>query len=155
MLYFDSYTNFEINSTKTVNKLHSMSYNGKCKGGDYKNAYWFWKIFKKNKNWLWWDFKRYGWKLNVSAAYLSAVEMGKRNIPEQWVNRISELYNLSDEEKSNLNDAADNSAKSITLNFDNISNSHKETAIFFAREFENVDTETLDKIKKLLRNAEK
>ena len=93
-------------------------------------------------------------KLNVSAAYLSAVEMGKRNIPEQWVNRISELYNLSDEEKINLNDAADNSAKSITLNFDNISNSHKETAILFAREFENVDTETLDKIKKLLRNTE-
>ena len=92
-------------------------------------------------------------KLNVSAAYLSAVEMGKRNIPEQWVNRISELYNLSEEEKSNLNDAADNSAKSITLNFDNISNSHKETAILFAREFENVDTETLDKIKKLLRNT--
>jgi len=93
-------------------------------------------------------------KLNVSAAYLSAVEMGKRNIPEQWVNRISELYNLSEEEKNNLNDAADNSAKSITLNFDNISNSHKETAILFAREFENVDTETLDKIKKLLRNTE-
>ena len=93
-------------------------------------------------------------KLNVSAAYLSAVEMGKRNIPEQWVNRISELYGLSDEEKCNLNDAADNSAKSITLNFDNISNSHKETAILFAREFENVDTETLDKIKKLLRNTE-
>lgn len=93
-------------------------------------------------------------KLNVSAAYLSAVEMGKRNIPEQWVNRISELYNLSEEEKSKLNDAADNSAKSITLNFDNISNSHKETAILFAREFENVDTETLDKIKKLLRNTE-
>ena len=93
-------------------------------------------------------------KLNVSAAYLSAVEMGKRNIPEQWVNRISELYNLSEEEKINLNGAADNSAKSITLNFDNISNSHKETAILFAREFENVDTETLDKIKKLLRNTE-
>lgn len=93
-------------------------------------------------------------KLNVSAAYLSAVEMGKRNIPEQWVNRISELYNLSEEEKNNLNDAADNSAKSITLSFDNISDSHKETAILFAREFENVDTETLDKIKKLLKNTE-
>ncbi len=92
-------------------------------------------------------------KLNVSAAYLSAVEMGKRNIPEQWVNQISSLYNLSDEEKNNLNNAAENSAKSITLNFDNISNSHKETAILFAREFENVDSETLDKIKKLLNES--
>ena len=93
-------------------------------------------------------------KLNVSAAYLSAVEMGKRNIPEQWVNKISELYALSVEDKEKLNSAADNSAKSITLNFENIGNAQKETAILFAREFENVDTETLDKIKKLLRNTE-
>ncbi|MBQ6907175.1 MAG: helix-turn-helix transcriptional regulator [Clostridia bacterium] len=93
-------------------------------------------------------------KLNVSAAYLSAVEMGKRNIPEQWVDKISQLYNLSEEEKSNLKNVADSSAKSITLSFENISNSRKETAILFAREFENVDAETLDKIKKLLRNTE-
>lgn len=93
-------------------------------------------------------------KLNVSAAYLSAVEMGKRNIPKRWINTISELYDLSEDEKIELNNAADNSAKSITLNFENISDSHKETAILFAREFENVDTETLDKIKKLLRNME-
>lgn len=93
-------------------------------------------------------------KLNVSAAYLSAVETGKRNIPEQWVNKISKLYSLSDEERINLIAAADNSAKSITLNIDNISNSRKETAILFAREFENVDSKTLDKIKRLLKNTE-
>lgn len=93
-------------------------------------------------------------KLNVSAAYLSAVEMGKRNIPKQWVNEISTLYNLSEEEKKNLNNAADNSAKSITLNFDNSNNSQKEAAILFAREFENVDSETLEKIKNLLNNTE-
>lgn len=92
-------------------------------------------------------------KLNVSAAYLSAVEMGKRNIPEHWVNKISEFYHLSQEEKNNLSNAADNSSKSITLNFENINKSQKETAILFAREFENIDIETLEKIKKLLRNT--
>lgn len=93
-------------------------------------------------------------KLNVSAAYLSAVEMGKRNIPEHWVDKIAEFYNLSQEEKTDLSNAADNSSKSITLNFENINKSQKETAILFAREFENVDTETLEKIKKLLKNTE-
>lgn len=93
-------------------------------------------------------------KLNVSAAYLSAVEMGKRNIPEHWVNKIAEFYNLSKDEKKDLIDAADNSSKSITLNFENINKSQKETAILFAREFENVDTETLEKIKNLLKNME-
>ncbi len=93
-------------------------------------------------------------KLNVSAAYLSAVEMGKRNIPEQWVDRISRLYNLSKEEKNSLKNAADSSARSITLKFENIGNARKETAILFAREFENVDSETLEKIKKLLKKTE-
>lgn len=93
-------------------------------------------------------------KLNVSAAYLSAVEMGKRNIPEQWVNKISELYNLTEKEKTDLRISADNSAKKITLNLDNISNSQKETAILFAREFENIDSETLETIKKILKNTE-
>lgn len=93
-------------------------------------------------------------KLNVSAAYLSAVEMGKRNIPEHWVNKIAEFYNLSDEEKIYLKNAADNSAKSITLNFENVGKLQKETAILFAREFENIDKETLDKIKKILKNTE-
>lgn len=93
-------------------------------------------------------------KLNVSAAYLSAVEMGKRNIPELWVDKIAEFYNLSKEEKNTLRNAADNSSKSITLNFENIDKEQKETAILFAREFENIDTETLNKIKNLLRNTE-
>lgn len=93
-------------------------------------------------------------KLNVSATYLSAVEMGKRNIPEQWADKISEIYGLSAEDRQKLNSAADNSAKSITLNFENITNMQKETAVLFAREFENVDDETLNKIKKLLGNKE-
>lgn len=89
-------------------------------------------------------------KLNVSAAYLSAVEMGKRNIPEHWVDEIVKFYNLSEDEKNNLSKAADNSSKSVTLNLENTGKSQKETAILFAREFENVDAETLEKIKNLL-----
>lgn len=93
-------------------------------------------------------------KLNVSSAYLSAVEMGKRNIPEQWITKISKLYGLSGEETDKLNDAADNSAKCITLNLENISSERKKTAILFAREFENIESETFNKIKKLLENTE-
>jgi len=39
MVYFDIYTISKINSTKTVDKLNSVCYNRKSKGGDYKNAY--------------------------------------------------------------------------------------------------------------------
>lgn len=93
-------------------------------------------------------------KLNVSAAYLSAVEMGKRNIPKHWIDEIAKFYNLSEEERKALSNAADNSSKSITLNLENINKSHRETAILFAREFENMDDEILEKIKRLLNNME-
>lgn len=93
-------------------------------------------------------------KLGVSAAYLSAVEMGKRNIPNEWINKISEFYHLTSEEKEKLNIAAQNSAKNITLNFENAKNIQKETAILFAREFEHINDETLNKIKSLLKNTE-
>ena len=36
-------------------------------------------------------------KLNVTAAYLSAVENGNRKVPDAWVNTIVTKYNLSDE----------------------------------------------------------
>ena len=35
--------------------------------------------------------------LNVSSSYLSAVEMGKRNVPEGWPDKIGELYKLDAE----------------------------------------------------------
>lgn len=37
-------------------------------------------------------------KLEVSTSYLSLVETGKKAIPESWVDRITETYNLSDVE---------------------------------------------------------
>ena len=36
-------------------------------------------------------------KLNVTAAYLSAVENGNRKVPDAWVNTIVTKYTLSDE----------------------------------------------------------
>ena len=36
-------------------------------------------------------------KLNVTAAYLSAVENGNRKMPDSWINIITEEYNLSSE----------------------------------------------------------
>lgn len=41
-------------------------------------------------------------KLNVTAAYLSAVENGNRKIPDSWVNIITEEYGLSDEVSEHL-----------------------------------------------------
>lgn len=89
-------------------------------------------------------------KLSVSSAYLSAIETGKRKIPDGWVAVITELYNLSKAEKSELLDAAERSAENITLHFENTDEKQRKTAILFARNFETIDKEVLEKIRKIL-----
>lgn len=37
-------------------------------------------------------------RLNVTTAYLSAVENGKRNVPDAWVYEIIDKYGLTDSE---------------------------------------------------------
>lgn len=143
----------KINSTKSVDIFNLVCYNTQRRERCFKMLTEFGRILRKIRIDCNEILKDMAEKLNVSAAYLSAVEMGKRNIPELWVDKIVEFYNLSEDEKTTLRNAADNSSKSITLNFENVDKVQKETAILFAREFENVDIETLNKIKNLLRNT--
>ncbi|MBR4576007.1 MAG: helix-turn-helix transcriptional regulator [Clostridia bacterium] len=89
-------------------------------------------------------------KLGVTASYLSAVETGKRHIPSDWILRISELYNLSADEKDMLQKAADASASSIKLNLDGMNTRRRQTAVLFAREFGELDEQKVEQIRMLL-----
>ena len=92
-------------------------------------------------------------KLGVTASYLSAVETGKRNIPSTWVDEIVRLYHLDSEMRAELEEARIQSAKTIKLDIDALQGSRRETAILFAREFENADEDTLAQIRALLRSS--
>lgn len=89
-------------------------------------------------------------KLNVTPSYLSAVETGKRQIPEEWVGRISELYSLSPTEKEMLQKAADASALSVKLDLNGLNDDRRQTAVLFAREFSDLDDRKLEQIRRLL-----
>ena len=41
-------------------------------------------------------------KLDVTSSYLSAVEKGKRDLPDDWIEKISKAYNLSASQLSEL-----------------------------------------------------
>ena len=45
-------------------------------------------------------------QLNVTVAYLSAVENGNRVVPDSWVYTLSKKYELSEEETVSLQKAA-------------------------------------------------
>lgn len=90
-------------------------------------------------------------KLNVSSAYLSAVEIGKRTIPEHWAAEIIQIYSLDGEIADELRTLADASLKSIRLDIEGIGQRKREAALVFARSFEDMDDETVEKLIQMLK----
>lgn len=90
-------------------------------------------------------------KLNVTASFLSAVETGKKNIPDHWINTLANLYCLNENAKQELLTAAENSVRSVKLDLELYGGERRETAILFAREFESIYDETISQIRNLLK----
>jgi len=88
-------------------------------------------------------------KLNISSAYLSAIEVGKRPVPAQMIENLQIMYSLTDESVEQLRNAADTSMKSINLNLDGVDGAKRSAALVFARNLENMDSETAESILKL------
>ena len=84
--------------------------------------------------------------LHVTPSYLSAIENGKRNIPEEWPDVIAEKYSLSSVEYSQLLNAASYSKEEIRLNVKNSHNSKKELALSFARKFDELSEEDIQRL---------
>ena len=93
--------------------------------------------------------------LGVSSAFLSAVENGKKSMPDSWCNILKESYKLSDDDVDSLRQAAMESQKSISLNLQSASPSNRQLAVSFARQFDSMDADTSQKILRILRDRKK
>ena len=109
--------------------------------------------------------------LNVSTPFLSAVENGKKNVPEEWFAILTEHYSLSDMEIAKMKEAAENSKTQVKISIAkmkeaaensrtqvkiSLSNTEayqRETALQFARSFEGIDEDTALKILELLKKG--
>ena len=92
--------------------------------------------------------------LGVKLPFLSAVENGKKNVPADWVDKLTELYSLSAAEKSELETAIQESRTQFKLNLGNAGITQRKAALQFARSFENMDDETASRILELLSKQE-
>lgn len=90
-------------------------------------------------------------KLGVSPAFLSAVENGKKKVPEAWLPKLKELYSLSSEQIAELKDAIVESSDTIELNIRNASTENRQLAVSFARQFDTLDEETTKKLFNILK----
>jgi len=88
--------------------------------------------------------------LGTSTAFLSAVETGKKNVPEGWSEKIAEHYGLSSAERAELDQAIEKSRTQAKIILKDASSTKREMALQVARSFEGMDDETAAKIIALL-----
>jgi hypothetical protein len=89
-------------------------------------------------------------KLGWTSSYLSAIEVGKRVIPEDLIERLATLYELTQPAIAELREAEQRSAKQIKLHLEGTFGIKKEAAILFARSFETMDEQTASDVLKIL-----
>ena len=94
-------------------------------------------------------------KLDVSTSFLSAVEVGKKNIPAKWVDEISQIYNLDENQQKELQNAFDITQQKVSLNLDSMDKDQQNVSLMFARSIKNIDPNTLEKLRELLEQEEK
>lgn len=89
-------------------------------------------------------------KLNVTSSYLSAVENGKRNVPQSWVKEISSKYSLDLAQRNELINAVEESQISNKLDLKDLNNKDKNLMLALARKINDLKDEEKVIIKNLI-----
>ena len=87
--------------------------------------------------------------LGVTSSFVSAVELGKRKIPKEWLKLIANHYKLSDCEVNEFEEAIEKSQKEISVNLDNTTALQRSVEIAFQRSFSTISDEDANKILKV------
>ena len=91
--------------------------------------------------------------LSDESIFLSAVENGRKNVPDEWFDIIAEHYALSDDEIADMKMAAENSRNQVKITLSKSENYQREVALQFARSFDGIDEDTAEKIMALLKRS--
>lgn len=89
-------------------------------------------------------------RLNVSAAFLSAVETGKKSIPPGWGQLIAHAYKLPAAVAKEMNQAIDESARSVTIDLTGQSTERRSLAVALARQFGDLSDDEMAKLKQAM-----
>ena len=93
--------------------------------------------------------------LGVSSAFLSAVENGKKKMPENWIDKLADIYSFTSEQLDELHAALIDTNNVVELNLQNTNANNRALAISFAREFDTLDAATSKKILEILKNRKR
>lgn len=89
-------------------------------------------------------------KLNISAAFLSVMEVGRKQVPVEYAGKIKKIYNLSDKEENEIIDSIYETNQRVPIELNNMSKAQKDVSLMFARKIKTADEELLRKLKEAL-----
>lgn len=88
--------------------------------------------------------------LDVSSAFLSSLELGKKPIPTNFEEKIIKGFNLDDVQAQELRQAARISQPSVKIELTGKTTEEREMVMSFARKYESLSDEQKRKLKILL-----
>lgn len=88
--------------------------------------------------------------LNCMVSFVSSVENGKKNVPENWAPILIAHYHLTADEQKKLYDAIEDSKTQVKLNLTSATTPQRRVAVQFQRSFEKLDENTANAILELL-----
>lgn len=89
--------------------------------------------------------------LKVSPAFLSAVETGKKVVPQKWPDIIANELGLDDIERHELKQLARDSTMNLKIDLKDANKTQRDAAQIFARSFSNLSDEEAKSIITFLR----
>ena len=88
-------------------------------------------------------------KLDISIAYLSSIENGKREIPRDFFEKIKKNYNLNLSEEEKLKKIISHTKK-IVIDMKELSEDRKDISLRYARKIQSLSEEKLRKLREIL-----
>ena len=88
-------------------------------------------------------------KLDISIAYLSSIENGKREIPRDFFEKIKKNYNLNLSEEEKLKKII-SYTKKIVIDMKELTEDRKDISLRYARKIQSLSEEKLRKLREIL-----
>ena len=93
-------------------------------------------------------------KLGITPSFLSDMEVGRKTIPLEYLNKISELYNLSDDEVIEFENSIYETNEKVSIELDIMNEAQRDISLLFARKIKTADDKLLEKLREALLNEE-
>ena len=91
--------------------------------------------------------------LGVTKNFLSMVEKGKKQIPEKWIDILTDYYHLKPYPRQLLIDAAEASKIRIKIDLKEVPLYKRDLAVVFEKRFDQIDEDAAESIIKILNGS--